>query len=487
MERVMPENIDYSRVLPLSVPAIARRRKFFPQNGNTFDFVGSNEIRIQIGSPNSLLDVAHSYLELQLQNTTAATTFGMDLGGAAANFASVRVEQGGRVLSETFEYGRLHASVLSLAQGSKDGIATEGILGIQRCNNTAALLSQAPRAAGAGNAENYSMQTHNADAFLPGTASVRLTMPITSGLFTQDKLLPLPLVNPSEPLTIVLRMQDCDNVGVWSAGGGAADLSIQNCCYNAQLIEVGRDVIDQFRGIQHSLGGQLAISGQDWEHCAGNVPAATAGEFPIRVPVRKRSLKSLFWTASSVDYTGAAAGAGPRNTYNLSFCGNANVDSWNLKVGSVVYPPTPINCWGNVAAGVPWAERGECAMELAKAFGTLGFTNPTGYLSTITYGTDVVGMSNGDNGDGAANTIAPGTASVYAVCPFGIDLEAFQREALESGVDTETLSQEMNLMLNINAITAGPAPSNEDKVINVWVLYDQHYYFGSDGNITYSN
>ena len=44
MDRKMPSSIDYSDVLPLSVPAQSRRRKFFPVNGGEFRDNGNNEI-----------------------------------------------------------------------------------------------------------------------------------------------------------------------------------------------------------------------------------------------------------------------------------------------------------------------------------------------------------------------------------------------------------------------------------------------------------
>ena len=122
-------------------------------------------------------------------------------------------------------------------------------------------------------------------------------------------------------------------------------------------------------------------------------------------------------------------------------------------------------------------------MELAKAFGTLGFVNPTGRLNTLTYGTDNGGIGDGDNGDGLGGTIAPGTNEPTSVCPFGVDLTSFQHEALEAGVDTETLSQETNLILNINAAGSGV----ESKVVHQWIIYDQHYYFNANGMITFSN
>ena len=494
MERVMPESIDYQRVLPQSVPAIARRHRYFPQNGNEFNALGSREIRIQIGSPNCLLDASHSYLECELQNTSA-NAMGLDLGGMSALFASCRVEQGGRVLSECISYNRLHASVLSLAQSTRSGVVSDSLTAGGRSNNNIGGLAVAPIGVGQ-TADAYTSQRHNANNFLGANAGIRLTMPITSGLFTQDKLIPLPLVHPTEPLTLILRMDNSAQAGCWAGAPGVGSLVVRNICYNAQLIEVGRDVIDQFVRIQDDFGGTLAISGQDWEHSADVMPAATAGEHIVRLPVRKRSLKSLFFTCSSSTYANGPVGLGPEDCYDLSYCGNGNIDTYQLKVGSVVYPPTPINCWGDAStpAAAAHTQRGECAMELAKAFGSLGWTNPTGYLSTISYGTNGISvLSNGDNIDGAGppgNAVCPGSSDVISLCPFGLDLEAFQREALESGIDTETLSQEANLVFNVNAITAGPAPplgQSEDKNINMWVLYDQHYYFNRDGSITFSN
>ena len=83
--RVMPSTIDYSRMLPLSVPAMASRRKFFPSNGSTFSRLGNSQIRIEIGHPSALLDPTHSYLQLNLLNN-GAQTFGLDIGGANSLF-----------------------------------------------------------------------------------------------------------------------------------------------------------------------------------------------------------------------------------------------------------------------------------------------------------------------------------------------------------------------------------------------------------------
>ena len=75
MDRKLPGSIDYSAVLPMSVPAMSRRRKFYPVNGGSFSSQGNSEIRIQISSQNALLDPAHSYLDFSVTNRTGWRSF----------------------------------------------------------------------------------------------------------------------------------------------------------------------------------------------------------------------------------------------------------------------------------------------------------------------------------------------------------------------------------------------------------------------------
>ena len=500
MDRSIPRSINFQDVLPVAVPAVARRRRFYPANGTNFNAVGTSEIRIELQSTNALLDVQHSYLEMFMQNTNAAATLGLDVGGGHVLFEEVRVEQAGRVLAREQSHNRLHASILSCTQVNTDGQLSESISQVQRGLNSragGAAGQIAPIAAGGGvTGDEYVNSAHNDDAQLPAGQIVRICMAMPTGLFTQDKLLPLPLVSSQNPLTLVLQLTNSQNVGAWSAAPGAGDLVLTRINYTAQLIEVGGDVISQLRMMQEMGGGQLTISSQDFEHSTDVIPANSTGEIPIRIPARKRSIKSLFFAIQSDDYT-QGAGLGVARFFGSSFAGNANMDSFQMKVGAVTYPPTAIRCWGNCAraAGaalpLPQQERSECAMELAKALGSLGFTNPTGRLSTLMYGTNCAPavaagappLADGDNGNGAGASLAPIGGQETCVCPFGLDLESFQHTAIESGIDSETMAMETTLLCNINAVTSGI----EDKNVHCYLLYDQHYYFNMDGTITFSN
>ncbi len=494
----IPSSINYQDVLPVAVPAIARRRRFYPQNGQTFSNTGTSEIRVEVGSVNSLLDPRHSYIEYIVKNISGHSV-GFDLGGGHVLFSEVSVEQGGRVLARQQAHNRLHAGILSSAQTNDNAQLAESIHGGQiglndPAGGAAGQLAPAPTGL-IGSA--YVNRLHNDVLQVANNGEVRMTMAMPTGLFTQDKLIPLPLVRQNEPITLVFKMDIAANTGVWSGNPGFGGLEINRFNYVAQLIEVGGDVIAQMRQIQSMSGGQLTISTQDIEHSSGSVTNNTTNELPVRVPTRKRSIKSLLFQANSEDVANGAVGLAIHDIYNLSFGGNMAMTSYQLKVGSVVYPPQPVACWGNparaVVAGVsqPDLERGECAMELAKALGTLGFTNPTGRLDTTTYGVNnntaagvAAGpLADGDNGDGAAATVAPGNHMIQSTCPFGLDLDSFQHTAIEAGVDSETMALETNLVLNFAAAGSGA----EDKNVHTYLIYDQHYYFNADGSITFSN
>ena len=481
--RVMPSTLDYSSMLPMSVPAMAQRRKFFPVNGSTFSAEGNRQIRIELPHTSALCDPTHSYLQLALRNG-GGNTVGLDLGGANSLFESVRVEQGGRLLSYTQASNRLHSAILAPVQMTSEGVATGGATEFQRGYNTAVAASIAPSAAGQ-TSNQYDIQTHNSNATLAAGATIRLTMPITSGLFSQDKLIPLPLVDPSAPLTIVLELGAVADAGCWSAAPLAGELIVTECAYVAHLVEVGPDVINQFRMVQQAMGGQLVISGQDYEYFSGALPANTGGQATIACPVRKKSVKSFFWCTQSNDYANTAGPIVQSAAFNLSFAGSANIESFQFRVGPLLYPPTPVQCWGQTL-GAPGVgaefNRAQACMELAKSVGTMSKTNPTGILSTTSYGADIVGLASGENGIGGA-THCPTSDTKICVCPFGISTDSFMRDVVESGLDTETLAQDSVLELNW---AAGVNSAGEDQIVHIWALFDQHYYFNADGSITYS-
>ena len=489
-ERKLPGSIDYSDVLPLSVPASSSRRKFFPVNGGSFNAAGSNEIRIPISSTNALLDCEHSYLDFTVTNNNAAVTMNLDSGGAAMFFSRVRVEQQGQVLSDTQEYNRLVASVLNPVSETGGGRLASTIKDMTMAGNTAAAVPNlVPELVAVRNGGRLGLTNHGAGlTFAAAGASQRFSMPLITGLFTQDKLVPLPLVDKTNPITIVLTLDIVNNYGVYSAAPLADSMPITRISYNAQLVEVGPDVISQFAMMRDMLGGQLALSGHDWEHNSAPLAGGAGGgggERIVPIPIRKRSIKSLFWVANS-DSMANTGLASISLIYNKSYGGTCNMNSYQLKVGSLTYPQTPIQGPGASAAAPSQYRRGECLSELCKAIGTLSFAAPSGRtINTLTYCGDAgsaVGATtaDGDNGVGGAALASIGDTPVFCAA-FGLDLEAFQHTAIESGVDSETMALQTNLIIDVDA-TIGA----EDKTIHSWICYDKHYYFNTDGSVTKS-
>ena len=70
----------------------------------------------------------------------------------------------------------------------------------------------------------------------------------------------------------------------------------------------------------------------------------------------------------------------------------------------------------------------------------------------------------------------------YEFCPIAMDLESFQRTALESGVNTADRSLPISLLLNVQ----GGAGANEAFNIDAYVAYDSLYFIDSVGNIRVS-
>jgi len=64
-----------------------------------------------------------------------------------------------------------------------------------------------------------------------------------------------------------------------------------------------------------------------------------------------------------------------------------------------------------------------------------------------------------------------------------MDLESFQRTALESGVNTSDRSLPITLLLNIGG---GAAAANEQFNIDAYVAYDSLYFIDAIGNIRVS-
>ena len=472
--RSLPSSVDYTKVLPLAVESRSRRRTYFPTNGQAFSSDGNNIIRIDV-SASAFLDPKHSYLRFNWNNSTAQTA-GLDFGGGHGFIRRLRIEQAGNILSDCNNYGKLMSAIVLPSQGGFESCAHRSITeGIRFCNEGAAGNSNLS----ALNAEvsGAACQTPtNADtqiaAVAVGAAGLSYTfcIPLLNGLLgtTQDKMVPLQLLG-SSPLTIEIELSPALDIGIYGAGIANAGYDISDVRYIASLVEVGPEVDQQLRMVQQASGGRLVLNGVDYTHFGGAIGAGATGPQTINVPARRKSLKSMFFVGASTTYAGAQ-----RTLYNLSYGGHFNMTQYHMKIGSVVYPPTPIQADLN---GFPAQARSEAFSELAKCWGTLGSNNGTGSLSRINWAT-----LDCDVGNMPLTSAAGAAMATQRFGCFGIDLEAFQRTAIESGVNTADRSLPISLVIDIGANGAGA----EAIQVDCFVAYDSLYYIDSVGNISVS-
>jgi len=207
-------------------------------------------------------------------------------------------------------------------------------------------------------------------------------------------------------------------------------------------------------------GGVLTLAGQTYRHFSGQTSAGA--ESVINIPARVKSMKSIFFFSK-----GAAADANAN--YDLGGGGTMGIQEYQLKIGSVTYPPTPVQCShrGGAAIGATGSQRAEQLMELAKAWGNVGSSKGLGILDSTT-----------------AYTIESTKAKSnepYRFAPFGMDLEAFQRVAIESGVNTADRSLPISLILGYNT---GNLPTATN--VDVFVLADALFYINGDGSMSVS-
>ena len=152
------------------------------------------------------------------------------------------------------------------------------------------------------------------------------------------------------------------------------------------------------------------------------------------------------------------------------------LSDYQIKIGSVVYPPTPVQCDWNGPAGTSAFTRGEAFSELSKCWGSVSSVNGTGSLSTLNYARNAGNVATIPQDPGGAVACVS-----YEFCPLAMDLESFQRTALESGVNTADRSLPISLLLNV-----GGGIALEQINIDAYVAYDSLYFIDSVGNIRVS-
>ena len=470
--RMLPRSADYRSVLPSALHSEAKQRTYFPVNGQAFTDTGNNIIRIDV-SGEDFLDPKASFLRFRFTNNSGQAC-GIDYGGGHTFIRRLRIEQAGNILSDVNSYSKLMSSIILPSQGSRDSLQHRSLTEQQRwANDVTNGNSMLADAAAATTGATITTPTNAAGLILNG-GTADFCIPIVNGLLGlgQDKLIPLSLLG-SSPLTIEIELAPLLDIGVFGAAPAAGvSYQIDNVRYIASMVSAPPAVHQQIRLVQQASGGRLMLAGQDFTHFNGTVTAGATGQVNINVPARRRSINSMFFVGASRDFAGA--GVAQDTVYNTSFAGNFNLTDYNIKIGSLQVPPSPIECnYG--AAGWNGESRSEHMIELQKTLGTLASVHGSGSLSTANFAVtdcDVAGMN---------GATAPGAASAtYQFCPFALDLRSFARVATSSGYNTADRSTPITLQLNIGAANA------EAVNVDAYVNYDSLYYIDESGTVRVS-
>ena len=515
MERVTPRQLNYDNILPLAIESRSNRREFLPVNGQSFsNTTGATICRIDVNA-DSMLDATHSYLECALQNdlTTADNRLSPN-PFTPAWIQRLRIESGGVVIEDINEYSRLYA-LLVLQQCpqsyvfnnlSNQGLyfhITSGNLNVQSnanipylptngaiCGATAGTsagnadaecsvqavselmysmsaqgLLQGPRTdmanavpdAGAGNQPTTNGLEIQDQVRIPSTRSRTQCFPLVSGFLNMDKYIPLVMMNAG--FTIELTLCDANRIGITqveAAGTNQGDLvssvwSVNSIKYIAHLIDLDRSFYDRLRQVMESSGGVLQLAGQTYRHFVGELGSGT-GPHTITIPARVKSVKSIF--GSFIDSTQM----GSSSCYDTSVFQHAKLNSYRFEIGSVRYPQTDVAC-----ATV------QNEVELQKAWGRLGdYAHQQAYSNKHTFNSQVIR-------DGKSYE-----TSVLSAYSIGYDFEAFQRVALEAGINTADRS------LPINFIATRSNTTTNATRADFFVLTDAIYYINLDGTVSVS-
>lgn len=508
MERVAPSALNYDNILPLAIESRSNRRAFVPTNGSLFtNDTGATIVRIDVNA-DSMLDCAHSYLTCEVINRAAATNF-LSLDPFCPSWIQrLRIESGGVVIEDINEYARLYAMMV-LNQCPKDyiinNLTQQGLYVVHHaptyqsqagagktaaadvatqdgCPNmvhqhtantapgefnelsypiSAQLAISGIDVQGAVVADNAGNRPSAAGVTLKGFnysiasgATKKQAFPLLSGFLNMDKYLPLIMMNAGFTIEIHLAnslragMNQVETAAAQGVLGDAA-WGVQNIEYVAHLIDLDRSFYDRLRMVMEQSGGVLQLAGQTYRHFAAQTPA-NVGPHTVSIPARVKSVKSIFATFI------ANAQRNVNTNFDTSVFQRGNVSSFRFEIGSVRYPQR------DVLTGP------ESLVELQKAFGKLG-----DYQHQMAYGLKHC-FNNGTIR--ATNAVNQQGLSAFTI---GYDFEAFQRVALEAGINTADRSLPINFVYSKDA--AGAITH-----IDIYVLCDAIYYINLDGTVSVS-
>jgi len=470
-----PNAVNYGNSLPLGIEAKAQRRLFFPSTGDKYSGDQSSIIRISLNY-DGMLDTSLSYLKFDIENN-GTKSFLKDLG--QPEISRLVVSSGGVVLEDIQNYNQLLGSILVPCQ------ANDGVINEQN-NNCNAFGDVTLGVNSADDAKATNVKTYQ-NGMVPGAYAYgsivagedgrpstggnegsgvigkdkkrTVCYKLVSGLLDNEKYLPLVLMNNG--LDIEIHLENALRMCCIEPGTSAGDLQsyeITNVRYVAHLVDLQRDFYDMLRMTQQQSGGVIQIAGQTFRHFSNALGKTATGSQNFNVPVRARSIKSIFFCAGAQTAT--------KETFDLSSCSAMALSSYQVRIGATSYPPTAILCNQE-------ANKSEPYLEVMKAFGKLGSNIHSNLLGSCNYLTTNI-----------LSKASVGAGNLMKFAPYGIDLETFRAE-IENGVDTSSRALPMTLSLGINPASSAGADTT-DLTLHTFAMIDSLFFINMDGSVSVS-
>ena len=262
------------------------------------------------------------------------------------------------------------------------------------------------------------------------------------------------------------------NIGYWNSANAANNYIIRNITYNAPIVmiedSVFRNAFNQM--LRSDNSNAVCWRGDTYKHYIGALTGSA--DQTMIINDRSRSLRAMFCVLRT---TNQAISAPQR--YSLSTRTITKVQSFQIRIGDILYPQTQININANkletaasVGGRADLAGRGSGAdqddlnvsrayAEVCKIFGMLHNTSAGGLVSLDAYSSDE-GLTVDTQGlpTGSA-TVSNNALSHYGLGVLGVNLESYEQDSGVSGIDTARNNLNVTLLFNLRPQSAGTAIS----------------------------
>ena len=434
--RTIPSQLKFSEITPLGMSCRSKKVKFFPQSGGIFT-PNNNIVRINVSSSTQFLDPQFTVLRFQYKNTSNKTMV-FDNSAHAVIQQLRTISTSGHELENIDKYARLYTSLADalLDTSARLTLAGQGY-GYHGILRTAQVVANPVVAVANDGVSEKTLGT--SELTLTTGASATFFLPLLSSVigYSQKKYLPLFLCGQ---ITLELAFASAYRPYTIEANP-TGTYEISNVELHTQLIEFDSSVNESLTAMTRKNG--LFLHGTSW---SSHFNPFVNGTGTIVISERLKSLKSILTSFSlpSADVTKRSMARHHGSVTGLQF-----------KIGSEHYPNQPI-----VGVASSSTDNSEYIYELQKALGVYNNINHSSMINTVNFASD------------------DDTPALCARPLFGIDLDGFSGNQIESGVNTI-----LNTPINVNITCSASTPG----LVNyTHLLYDVIYNITPDGQFLMS-